>query len=165
MGLGFGLLMWLSYGRMNKNRGETRREIGPTERQKRGNWLRGWEEGDLQMSIQIITESWLWINSTSSLGCTLQACKPSPGPASRKSGVSSRDINGLGNGGILHVWSKILEWNPTLQLVVDKMAAVLAPGGRARELRSGWFIGYWGNWQKDTPLLRSQQVEMFWSKG
>ena len=66
------------------------------------------------MSIYMITESWLWINSASLLGCTLQACKPCTGPASRKPGVSSRDINGLVDGGILHVWIKVLEWNPTL---------------------------------------------------
>ena len=51
------------------------------------------------------------------LGCTLQAYKPCTCPASRlkkEPGVSNRDISGLTDRGILHVWSKVLERHPTI---------------------------------------------------
>ena len=56
---------------------------------------------------------WLW----HLLGCILQASKPYTYPSLRlkkEPGVSNRDLSVLMGTGILRVWSKVLEWYPTV---------------------------------------------------
>ena len=71
------------------------------------------------------------------LGCTLQACKPcTTWPALRPNKeprVSDRDVNGLMDREILHVWSKVLEQPPTAAADVRQgMVAVFASAERRR---------------------------------
>ena len=62
------------------------------------------------------------------LVCTSQAYEPSR--LKKEPGVGDRDINGLMDRRLLHVWSKVLEWHPTV------------------------YIGWWGRTWWQSWLLR-----------